>query len=145
MRAHYLQHVPFEGLGSIENWLQNAGYEITSTKFYESAELPSPNEIDFLVVMGGPMSINDGEQYSWLVLEKKFIRNVIEYGKPVLGICLETTPESAQELVANCRDELTPSLYVQSEEKILSKNLDGYRAINQLMGDVLSYLLQRNG
>lgn len=30
MRAHYLQHVPFEGLGSIELWLQNAGYEISN-------------------------------------------------------------------------------------------------------------------
>jgi hypothetical protein len=40
MRAHYLQHVPFEGLGSIESWLQNAGYEITTTKFFESGGLP---------------------------------------------------------------------------------------------------------
>ena len=59
MRAHYLQHVPFEGLGSIENWLQTAGYEITSTRFYESTTLPQVEEIDLLIVMGGPMSVND--------------------------------------------------------------------------------------
>jgi GMP synthase-like glutamine amidotransferase len=54
MRAHYLQHVPFEGLGSIEAWFRDTGYEITSTQFYESSELPKLEEIDFLVVMGGP-------------------------------------------------------------------------------------------
>ena len=48
MRAHYLQHVPFEGLGSIESWLQNANYGITNTKFYESSVLPDVNEIDLL-------------------------------------------------------------------------------------------------
>lgn len=231
MRAHYLQHVPFEGLGSIETWLQKAGYGITSTKLFESAELPFPDEIDFLVIMGGPMSVNDEDQYPWLVMEKQFVRTVIESGKPVLGICLgaqlianamggkvfpnavkeigwfpvrsvssnddstfafpeyvevfhwhgetfslphrairiaksdgcenqafqigrsviglqfhlETTPESARELVANCRDELIPSRYVQNEEDILSKSLESYGAINQVMGDVLSYLLLHNG
>ncbi len=88
MRAHYLQHVPFEGLGSIEAWLQNAGYEITSTRFYESAALPEISAIDFLVIMGGPMSINDEQDYPWLAEEKAFIREVIAAGKPVLGICL---------------------------------------------------------
>ena len=88
MRAHYLQHVPFEGLGSIETWLQTAGYEITSTQFYESVDLPRVEEIDFLVVMGGPMSVNDEKGYPWFVDEKEFIRSVIESGKPTLGICL---------------------------------------------------------
>jgi GMP synthase-like glutamine amidotransferase len=88
MRAHYLQHVPFEGLGSIEAWLRDAGYEITSTPFYESSELPKVEEIDLLVVMGGPMSVNNEQDYPWLVNEKKFIKSVIEAGKPTLGICL---------------------------------------------------------
>jgi len=88
MRAHYFQHVPFEGLGSIEPWLLSNGYEPTSTRFFESADLPDPAAIDFLVVMGGPMSVNDEDKFSWLVLEKLFIREIIAAGKPVLGICL---------------------------------------------------------
>ena len=88
MRAHYLQHVPFEGLGSIEPWLKNAGYEISSTRFFGSGTLPEIEDIDLLIVMGGPMSVNDETQYPWLVKEKEFIRNTIETGKPVLGICL---------------------------------------------------------
>ena len=88
MRAHYLQHVPFEGLGSIEPWLQNAGYKISNTQFFDSGVLPSINEIDFLVVMGGPMSVNDESENPWLVKEKRFIKSIIEGGKPVLGICL---------------------------------------------------------
>ncbi|PVV07411.1 MAG: amidotransferase [gamma proteobacterium symbiont of Ctena orbiculata] len=88
MRAHYLQHVPFEGLGSIETWLQSAGCEITNTRLYESDELPEVDEVDLLVIMGGPMSVNDTPDYPWLVKEKAFIKSVIDSGKPVLGICL---------------------------------------------------------
>lgn len=88
MRAHYFQHVPFEGLGNIETWLEAAGWEITGTRFYAAAELPDLKAIDLLVVMGGPMSVNDEEEFPWLVAEKRFIRAAIESGKPVLGICL---------------------------------------------------------
>jgi len=88
MRAHCFQHVSFEGLGSIELWLDSNGYELSSTRFFESADLPDPDAIDLLVVMGGPMSVNDEDQFPWLVLEKQFIRELIESGKPVLGICL---------------------------------------------------------
>jgi GMP synthase-like glutamine amidotransferase len=88
MRAHYLQHVPFEGLGSIEPWLKRAGYEISLTPFFKSAELPDINEFDLLIVMGGPMSVNDEGRFPWLLQEKQFIRLTIEQRKPVLGVCL---------------------------------------------------------
>ena len=88
MRAHYLQHVPFECLGSIEPWLRGAGYEITSSPLFRSAEFPELEMVDFLIVMGGPMSVNDEDEFPWLIEEKRFIRGAIEAGKPVLGICL---------------------------------------------------------
>ncbi len=88
MRAHYLQHVPFEGLGSIASWIKTAGYELTGTCFYESDRLPDPNGLDLLIVMGGPMSVNDELEFPWLVREKAFIRSAIEAGKRVVGVCL---------------------------------------------------------
>lgn len=88
MQAHYFQHVPFEGLGAIERWLIKAGYSISCTRFYDSGNLPQPEDIDFLVVMGGPMSVNDESDHPWLVKEKAFIKNAITAGKSVLGICL---------------------------------------------------------
>ena len=88
MRAHFLQHVPFEGPGSMESWLKSHAYELTYTRFFESTELPDSESIDFLVIMGGPMSVNDEDKFPWLVTEKKFVREVMGAGKPVLGICL---------------------------------------------------------
>lgn len=88
MRAHYLQHVPFEGLGSIEHWLHSKGYKITGTKFYISTKLPRIEEIDMLIIMGGPMSVNDKHVCPWLEEEQKFIKNAIELSKSTLGICL---------------------------------------------------------
>jgi len=88
MHAHYLQHVPFEMLGIIEPWLKAEGYEITSTRFYESTLIPDRNEVDFLIIMGGPMSVNDESEFPWRVDEKQYVRSCVEKEKTVLGICL---------------------------------------------------------
>ena len=88
MRAHYFQHVSFEGLGVIEEILQDKGYQISSTRFFDKQTPPSPEEIDILIVMGGPMSVHDDAQYPWLIEEKEFIGRWIKSGKPLLGICL---------------------------------------------------------
>ena len=88
MRAHYLRHVPFEGPGMIEPWLGGAGYEVTNTPFFRMTELPDLESIDLLIVMGGPMSVNDEGEFPWLVQEKQFIHSAMEAGKPVLGVCL---------------------------------------------------------
>lgn len=88
MHVHVLQHVPFEGLGSIETWLSHRGDRVTFTRFFESTHLPELADIDFVIALGGPMSVNDEEQLPWLREEKRFIVNAIASNKAVLGICL---------------------------------------------------------
>jgi GMP synthase-like glutamine amidotransferase len=95
LKIHYFQHVPFEGLGSIEEWISLSGHSLNSTRFFESAILPEISDIDWLIVMGGPMSVNDEEKFPWLREEKKIIRKAIDAGKVVIGICLGSQLVSA--------------------------------------------------
>ena len=88
MHVHVLQHVPFEGLGCIEAWLSHRGASVSYTRFFESAELPPLTNIDFVIALGGPMSVNDEKQLPWLHDEKHFIAEAIASNKAVLGICL---------------------------------------------------------
>jgi GMP synthase-like glutamine amidotransferase len=88
MRLHYFQHVPFEGLGSIEPWVKERSDEITSTRLFAEDPFPNLDDIDWLVIMGGPMGIYDEDKYPWLLKEKKYIDQAIVNGKIVLGICL---------------------------------------------------------
>jgi len=88
MNVHYLQHVPFEGLGSMESWLINQGHTISVTHLYNNEELPPINNIDWLIVMGGPMGVEDQAIYPWLTKEKSYIKQAIDQNKIVLGICL---------------------------------------------------------
>ena len=81
LRIHYFQHVLHEGLGSIEEWVSISGHSLTSTKFFERATLPEMFDLDWLIIMGGPMSVNDEEQFPWLTDEKKFIRQAIDDGR----------------------------------------------------------------
>ncbi len=109
MRAHYLQHVAFEGLGSIENWLALNQYQISSTQLYESASFPEVDAVDLLIIMGGPMSVNDELELPWLIAEKQFVRAVIDAGKPVLGICL------GAQMIANV---MGAKIYPNSQKEI---------------------------
>jgi GMP synthase-like glutamine amidotransferase len=88
VHVHYLQHVPFEGIGSMEFHFRARGHELTSTHLYLGQGLPQIGTIDWLVVMGGPMGVNDHESCTWLKREKLYIREAIFSGKVVLGICL---------------------------------------------------------
>lgn len=88
MNIHWLQHVTFEGLGSIAHWVESRGHQLTCTKLFAGENLPDFSEVDLLIVMGGPMSIHDHQLYPWLVDEKKFLRHCVSLNRPILGICL---------------------------------------------------------
>ena len=88
MNLHWLQHVPFEGLGTIEPWAETKGFELSCTRLFADEHLPDAGSFDGLVVMGGPMGTYDHGEHPWLIAEKEFIKAAIDAGKSVLGICL---------------------------------------------------------
>jgi GMP synthase-like glutamine amidotransferase len=88
MRLHVIQHVPFEGPANIETWANERGHTVTRTRQYLDEPLPGHDEYDWLVIMGGPMSVHDTELYPWLDAEKEFARTSVDAGKTVLGVCL---------------------------------------------------------
>jgi GMP synthase-like glutamine amidotransferase len=88
VRVRVFQHVPFEGLAAIEPWLRARGSAIATTRFYANDPIPALDDFDWLVAMGGPMSVNDEATLPWLRDEKTAIAAAIGAGKTVLGVCL---------------------------------------------------------
>ncbi len=89
MKLHWIQHVPFEGLGFIEDIAQMKGFDISSTRVFEPGHsFPDFEGLNLIVIMGGPMGVYDINEYPWLIKEKEFIRSAIENKIKIIGICL---------------------------------------------------------
>jgi GMP synthase (glutamine-hydrolysing) len=83
-----IQHVPFEGPGLIAEVASLRGLELRPCHPYRGDPLPAMDEIDGLVVMGGPMGVFDTAEHPYLAREVELIAAVVEAGRPVLGVCL---------------------------------------------------------
>lgn len=88
MHVAILQHAPFEGLGRIRQWLDLRAARVMTYPLYANARLPRVDDLDLLIVMGGPMSVHDEAELPWLKAEKRLIRKALDADKRVLGICL---------------------------------------------------------
>jgi GMP synthase (glutamine-hydrolysing) len=89
MNIHIVLHDTFEGPGCIENWAEDKGHRVAYTKMYDSNDqLPQVHEFDFLIIMGGSMSVHDQDTYGWLSSEKEFIKQAVTENKKILGVCL---------------------------------------------------------
>lgn len=88
MKIHSLIHEPSEGLGAIGDWIREEGHTLTETHLHRGDGVPDVEEVDWLIVMGGPMNVYEYRTHPWLKTERRFIEKAIENGKAVLGICL---------------------------------------------------------
>ncbi len=88
MRVHWLQHVAHEDLGCIAPWLAARGAQVSCTAIHAGEAPPPIADFDWLIVMGGPMNIDEHDAHPWLVAEKQLIRQALDAGKRLLGICL---------------------------------------------------------
>lgn len=225
MKVQVLQHVPFEGLGSMRPWLEARGAEIEFAHLWRGDALPAHETVDLVIAMGGPMSINDEGRYPWLAPEKAWLAEAMESRLPVLGVCLgaqliaavlgspvrpqgykeigwfeveglpnpsgfafprrfpafhwhgetyalpegtvplarsaaceqqafqygdrviglqfhlETTPQTMHGLIQRLGDELVPARWVQTARQMQAQPAASFAAIENLMGELLSWLL----
>jgi GMP synthase (glutamine-hydrolysing) len=105
-----LQHVAHELLGTLNPLLKKSGFRIRYVNFARHPDAqPSLDGYDGVVLLGGPMSVNDMHQLPHLVTEMKLIEQAMARDLPVLGICL------GAQLIAKT---LGASVYPNQEKEI---------------------------
>jgi GMP synthase (glutamine-hydrolysing) len=84
-----IRHLPFEDLGSLAMPLAQAGYTIRYVDA-PTADFDALGKVpwDLLVVLGGPIGVNDGADYPFIAPELKFVETRLKTAQPLLGICL---------------------------------------------------------
>jgi GMP synthase (glutamine-hydrolysing) len=83
------QHVPFEPLGTLDPLLKEAGFRLRYVNFgREPEQRPQLDRYAALIVLGGPMNSDQIDTYPNLITEVEIIRNAVDRGMAVLGICL---------------------------------------------------------
>ncbi|MFQ5646143.1 MAG: type 1 glutamine amidotransferase, partial [bacterium] len=87
---YIIKQVPHEGPGIFGELLQENGLDYRTLEMYQSSHIdwPSPDQVDGLLVMGGPMGVYETDRYPFLLEEERLIGQLIRRDKPVLGICL---------------------------------------------------------
>jgi GMP synthase-like glutamine amidotransferase len=110
MQIHCFQHVAFENPGTILEWAEINKHKISYTNYFEdNFSLPSIDDIDAFIIMGGCMNVDQYDKFPWLKAEKEFIKKTIDAGKKVIGICL------GSQLIASA---LGAKVYAASETEI---------------------------
>jgi len=88
-RLLVFQHVAAEPLGTLDPLIRGRGHRIRFANFERDPEAqPNVDRYRGLVVLGGPMNVEDSVHRAHLRTELLAIERMLAQGKPVLGICL---------------------------------------------------------
>ena len=82
-----LHHLERPFLGHVAG-LRDAGATLDERDLRHGDPLPSPDEVDGIVTLGGEQSVRDVARYDYLVAETALLREAVAREVPVLGICL---------------------------------------------------------
>ncbi|MDI6744525.1 MAG: type 1 glutamine amidotransferase [Thermodesulfovibrionales bacterium] len=87
MSVLILKNIETEGPGTIQDFLRenNIAYKIVELA---DEEIRDTEKFDALIMMGGPMSVNESDAYTYISREEELTREFIKKGKKVLGVCL---------------------------------------------------------
>ena len=88
-RVIVLQHAAPEGPGLIAEALAARELEVSIVRLDHGRPVPERlGDAAGLVVMGGPMGVADEAKFPFLAAEKRLLREALDAGRPVLGVCL---------------------------------------------------------
>lgn len=86
-----LQHVAHEGPGRIVPLFRDFGIPVEIRRLYAGDAVPGEvGDIRLLIVMGGPMGVNEADlaNHPFLGAEVELLKSFIAVDRPVLGVCL---------------------------------------------------------
>jgi len=83
------QHIGCETPGIFLELLREQSLPVETVKLFEGDRPPEDlSRFSGLLVMGGPMSVNDEADYPWLKAEDRILKEALALDVPTLGICL---------------------------------------------------------
>ncbi len=83
------QHIACETPGIFLELLREQKRPVETVRLYEGDRAPDDlSQYSGLLVMGGPMSVNDEADYPWLKTEDRLLKEALARDFPTLGICL---------------------------------------------------------
>lgn len=88
MSVLIIKHIDIEGPGLIEYCLKQEKIPYQILNLTPSVHLPNLEKITYIVLLGGPMSVYEEDRFPFLREEDLFIKEAIQRGKAMLGICL---------------------------------------------------------
>jgi GMP synthase-like glutamine amidotransferase len=88
MNVLIVKHIDIEGPGLVEYCLKQEKIPYQILNLSSRVHLPKPEEITHIVLLGGPMNVYEEDRYPFLREEDLFIKEAIQRGKAILGICL---------------------------------------------------------
>jgi GMP synthase (glutamine-hydrolysing) len=98
-----VKHIAQEGPGLIGRYFIDDGWELRTIELGNGEKLPdSLHDVSAVIILGGPMNVDEEDVYPFLKEEEKFIRKVLIEEIPMLGICL-----GAQLIAKTCSAAVT--------------------------------------
>ncbi len=106
MRIQYLKHHEAFDIGYIAQWAKENNFPLKGCDLSKKELLPSMDEFDMLVVLGGAMGAYEEGRYLWIKQERNFIGEAIKRGKYILAFGL-----GAQILAQSLRGDIHKNPY----------------------------------
>ncbi len=88
MSVLIIKHVDMEGPGLIEDYLKQEKIPYQILNLNTGVRFQKLDGFTHIVILGGPMNVYEEDRYPFLRGEDLFIKEAIQRGKHILGICL---------------------------------------------------------
>ena len=88
MNVLIIKHIEIGGPGLIEYYLKQEKISKQILNLETGIPLPKLDDLTHIVLLGGPMNVYEEDRYPLLREEDLFIKEAIQRGKSILGICL---------------------------------------------------------
>jgi GMP synthase (glutamine-hydrolysing) len=88
MAILFIQHVKNEGPGIFKQVLDESAISSHTIETFSNEHISLPSNCKGVIILGGPMNVDEELNYPFLKEEKEFIRDILKKEIPLLGICL---------------------------------------------------------